>query len=74
MGILDEDVARVRESSDIIQVITAHTQLKKVGANWSGLCPFHGEKSPSFSVNPEKGVFYCFGCQAKGDVISFVRP
>lgn len=73
MGILDEDVVRVRETADIIAVITAHTQLKKVGANWSGLCPFHGEKSPSFSVNPEKGVFYCFGCQAKGDVISFVR-
>ncbi|MCU1497483.1 MAG: dnaG [Acidimicrobiales bacterium] len=73
MGILDEDVVRVRETADIIAVISAHTQLKKVGANWSGLCPFHGEKSPSFSVNPEKGVFYCFGCQARGDVISFVR-
>ena len=73
MGIVDEDVVRVRETADIIQIVTAHTQLKKVGANWSGLCPFHGEKSPSFSVNPEKGVFYCFGCQAKGDVISFVR-
>jgi len=73
MGILDEDVQRVRDSADIIQVVTAHTQLRKVGANWSGLCPFHGEKSPSFSVNPEKNVFYCFGCQASGDVISFVR-
>ncbi len=73
MGIVEEDVARVRDSVDIIQVISAHTQLKKVGTNWSGLCPFHGEKSPSFSVNPEKGVFYCFGCQAKGDAISFVR-
>jgi DNA primase len=73
MGIVDEDVVRVRDTADIIQVISAHTQLKKVGNNWSGLCPFHGEKSPSFSVNPEKGVFYCFGCQAKGDVISFVR-
>lgn len=73
MGILDEDVARVRDTADIIQVVSAHTQLRKTGANWSGLCPFHGEKSPSFSVNPEKGVFYCFGCQAKGDVITFVR-
>lgn len=73
MGIVDEDVARVRESADIIAVVSAHTQLKKTGANWSGLCPFHGEKSPSFSVNPDKGVFYCFGCGAKGDVISFVR-
>ncbi|HRW36911.1 MAG TPA: DNA primase [Aquihabitans sp.] len=73
MGILDDDVQRVRDSADIVAVVSAHTQLKKQGANWSGLCPFHGEKSPSFSVNAEKGVFYCFGCQAKGDVISFVR-
>ncbi len=73
MGIVDEDVARVRETADIIQVVSAHTQLKKVGSNWSGLCPFHGEKSPSFSVNADKGVFHCFGCQAGGDVITFVR-
>ena len=73
MGILDEDVQRVRDTADIVAVISAHTQLKKQGNNWSGLCPFHGEKSPSFSVNADKGVFYCFGCQAKGDVISFVR-
>jgi DNA primase len=73
MGIVDEDVQRVRDTADIVAVVSAHTQLKKVGANWSGLCPFHGEKSPSFSVNADKGVYYCFGCQAKGDVISFVR-
>ena len=73
MGIVDEDVARVRDSTDIVQIVSAHTQLKRVGSNWSGLCPFHGEKSPSFSVNAEKGVFYCFGCQASGDAISFVR-
>ena len=73
MGIIDEDVVRVRETADIVQVISAHTQLKRVGRSWTGLCPFHGEKSPSFSVNQEKGVFYCFGCQAKGDVITFVR-
>lgn len=73
MGILDEDVQRVRDTADIVAIVSAHTQLKKTGANWSGLCPFHGEKSPSFSVNPDKGVYYCFGCQAKGDVISFVR-
>ena len=73
MGILDEDVIRVREVADIVAVISAHTPLKRVGRSWSGLCPFHGEKSPSFSVNQEKGVFYCFGCQAKGDVITFVR-
>ena len=73
MGIVDEDIVRVRETADIVQVISAHTQLRGSGQNWMGLCPFHGEKSPSFSVNGVKGVFYCFGCQAKGDVITFVR-
>jgi DNA primase len=73
MGIVDEDVVRVRETADIVAVISAHTQLRGGGQHWSGLCPFHGEKTPSFSVNQIKGVYYCFGCQAKGDVISFVR-
>ena len=73
MGIVDEDVRKVRDESDIIRIITEHTQLIKTGAQWMGLCPFHGEKSPSFSVNAEKGVYYCFGCQVSGDVIDFVR-
>ena len=73
MGIVDEDVRRVRDESDIIRIITEHTQLKKTGTQWMGLCPFHGEKSPSFSVNAERGVYYCFGCQVSGDVIDFVR-
>ena len=47
--------------------------LKKAGATWKGLCPFHGEKTPSFHVNPDKGFFYCFGCQAGGDVFKFVE-
>ena len=69
---MDDDVRRVRDETDIVRLITEHTQLKKQGAQWMGLCPFHGEKSPSFSVNAEKGVYYCFGCQAKGDAIDFV--
>ena len=73
MGIVDDDVRRVRDETDIVRLITEHTQLKKQGAQWMGLCPFHGEKSPSFSVNAEKGVYYCFGCQAKGDAIDFAR-
>ncbi|MED5221198.1 MAG: DNA primase [Actinomycetota bacterium] len=73
MGIVDEDVRRVRDETDIVRIVTEHTQLKKTGAQWMGLCPFHGEKSPSFSVNAEKGVYYCFGCQVSGDVIDFVR-
>ncbi|HKY13360.1 MAG TPA: DNA primase [Microthrixaceae bacterium] len=73
MGILDEDVVRVREGSDIVAVIGGHTQLKRVGTRWSGLCPFHNEKSASFSVNATEGLYYCFGCRASGDVITFVR-
>src|SRR5699024_4306471 len=73
LGIVDEDIAKVRESADIVAVISAHTQLRGGGQNWMGLCPFHGERTPSFSVNQLKGVYYCFGCQARGDVINFVR-
>ena len=73
MGILDEDVARVRESADIVAIASEHIALKRVGRRYTGLCPFHGEKSPSFSINPELGLYYCFGCGAKGDAISFIR-
>ena len=58
MTIVDDDVRRVRDEADIVRLITPHTQLKKVGRQWSGLCPFHNEKTPSFSVNQEKGVYY----------------
>jgi DNA primase len=73
MGILDEDVARVRESTDIVALIGEHVGLKRVGRRFQGLCPFHTEKTPSFSVNPELSVFHCFGCQKSGDAITFVR-
>src|SRR5262245_35624992 len=73
MGILDEDVARVRESTDIVALIGEHLALKRVGARYRGLCPFHQEKTASFYVNPELGVFHCFGCGASGDAITFVR-
>ncbi len=73
MGIVDEDVARVRDDSDIVAVVTQYTQLRRVGRRFSGLCPFHAEKTPSFSVNHEEGVYYCFGCGVGGDVITFVR-
>jgi DNA primase len=73
MGIPDEDVARVREATDIVLLVGEHAALKKQGRRWVGLCPFHSEKTPSFSVNAEQGFYYCFGCQAKGDAISFVR-
>ena len=73
MGIVDEDVARVRAATDFVQVASEHLALKRVGQRWVGLCPFHAEKSASFSINADEGLYYCFGCQAKGDVITFVR-
>jgi DNA primase len=73
VGILDDDVARVRESTDIVALIGEHVALKRVGRRFQGLCPFHTEKTPSFSVSPDKGVWHCFGCQKSGDAITFVR-
>lgn len=73
MGIPDEDVAQVRAATDIVALVGEHAALKRVGQRWMGLCPFHTEKSPSFSVNAEAGFYYCFGCGASGDAISFVR-
>jgi DNA primase len=73
MGIAPDDIDRVRSQTDVVAVISEHVGLRKQGSRWVGLCPFHAEKSGSFSVNQEMGLFYCFGCQAKGDVITFVR-
>ncbi len=73
MGIEDDDIERVRRESDIVAVISQYTQLRRVGRRFQGLCPFHGERTPSFSVNSEEGLYYCFGCGAKGDAITFVR-
>ena len=73
MGIVGEDIDKVREATDFVAVASDHIALKKVGNRWTGLCPFHAEKTPSFTVNAEEKLFYCFGCQAKGDVITFVR-
>jgi len=73
VGILNEDVARVREATDLVALASEHLALRRVGRRWVGLCPFHAEKSPSFGVNAEEGFFYCFGCQAKGDAITLLR-
>ncbi|MDP9071666.1 MAG: DNA primase [Actinomycetota bacterium] len=73
MGIVDEDVARVRAATDFVQLAGEHIQVRRVGRRWVGLCPFHAEKTASFSINAEEGLYYCFGCQAKGDVITFLR-
>uniref|UniRef100_UPI004055B6D8 DNA primase n=1 Tax=Candidatus Electronema sp. TaxID=2698783 RepID=UPI004055B6D8 len=63
---------RVRAAADIVQVIGEHVQLRRAGANFTGLCPFHGEKTPSFSVNPQRQHYKCFGCGESGDVFSFL--
>ena len=73
MAIEDDDIAKVRTAADIVQVVSGYTTLKRVGRRWQGLCPFHTEKSPSFSVNGEEGLYHCFGCQKSGDIITFVR-
>lgn len=73
MGILDDDVARVRESTDLVALAGEHIALKRVGRRFMGLCPFHSEKTPSFSINPELSVYHCFGCQKSGDAITFIR-
>src|SRR5262245_5412919 len=62
----------VRGSADIIQVVSEYVTLKGAGHTFKGLCPFHSEKTPSFTVHREKQVFHCFGCKAGGDVFNFV--
>lgn len=57
----EEVIDQVRNQADIVDIIGNYVQLKKQGRNYSGLCPFHGEKTPSFSVSPEKQIFHCFG-------------
>jgi len=73
MGIEDEDIVRVREATDLADLISSHLQLKRVGRRSVGLCPFHNEKTPSFNVNAELGFYKCFGCGKSGDAITFVR-
>jgi DNA primase len=64
---------QVRSASDIVDVIGSYVPLKRAGANFVALCPFHKEKSPSFNVNPQKQIFHCFGCHKGGDVFTFVK-
>ena len=64
---------QIRAASDIVDVIGSYLPLKRAGANFTALCPFHKEKSPSFNVNPQKQIFHCFGCHKGGDVFTFVK-
>ena len=66
-------IDEVRAAADIVTVVSDYVSLRKAGANYKGLCPFHGEKSPSFSVNRDRGFFHCFGCGRGGDVFKFIE-
>src|SRR5881394_1528309 len=70
--IRDASVREAVEAADMVEVVSARTQLRRAGARYTGLCPFHDEKTPSFSVNPADKLFYCFGCGKGGDLITFV--
>ena len=71
-GISDDKLQELRDRVDVVTVVQRRVALKKSGRDWKGLCPFHGEKTPSFYVVPDKRIFHCFGCGATGDAIKFV--
>ncbi len=73
MAIVDDDIERIRSTVSIVDVVAQHVQLRKSGRNWLGLCPFHAERTPSFNVREETGRYKCFGCDASGDVFTFVQ-
>lgn len=73
MRLSDEFLSELRYRNNIESVVSAYVNLKRTGSTMKGLCPFHNEKTPSFTVYPENGSYYCFGCQNGGDVITFVR-
>src|SRR5205807_4590101 len=69
-----ESRERLREAVDFVELVSARTQLRRAGpARYEGLCPFHEERTPSFGIDPVQKVYHCFGCQASGDVFTFVQ-
>ncbi|HEX6228481.1 MAG TPA: DNA primase [Solirubrobacterales bacterium] len=68
-----ESLERVKQAADIVEVVSAHTDLRRQGSRWVGLCPFHEERTPSFSVDAQEGLYHCFGCGVGGDTIKFVE-
>src|SRR3954465_12609102 len=71
--ITSESLERVRAAADIVEVVQGYTELRRRGARFTGLCPFHDERTPSFSVDSAEKLYYCFGCQAGGDVFTFLQ-
>ena len=67
-----EKIGEIKSRVNIVDLVSEYVTLKKAGRNFVGLCPFHKEKTPSFSVNPEKQIFYCFGCGEGGDIFAFL--
>src|SRR5215207_6822809 len=70
--ITQEKIAEIRGRASVVEVISDYITLKKLGRNYVGLCPFHSEKTPSFTVSDEKGIFHCFSCKAGGSVFNFL--
>src|SRR3972149_8947838 len=71
-GSFADPVNEIKDRLSILDIISPQVNLKKMGRNYTGLCPFHSEKTPSFVVFPDKGNFHCFGCGANGDVFSYL--
>ncbi|MEM5592252.1 CHC2 zinc finger domain-containing protein [Niallia circulans] len=68
----EEKLNEIKQATDIVEIIGEHVSLTRQGRNFIGLCPFHGEKTPSFTVSPDKQIFHCFGCHAGGNVFTFL--
>ena len=70
---MDTEVQNIKDRINIAEIVGQYVSLKRAGRNFSGRCPFHNERTPSFMVSPERGTYVCFGCGEKGDVFSFVQ-
>jgi DNA primase len=71
--ITEELIGEIKNKNNLLDLISCYVTLKKSGKSYQGLCPFHSERTPSFSVNPEKGLWYCFGCSSGGDIFDFLK-